>query len=82
MGQAEICACGACAVCVRSASLAIASYASKQRRKRRWGRDAYVKSQTRLLLIMTGLLEEEDDELRRSDWGSAMQARQKITLSE
>lgn len=75
MGITEACGCGTCAPCRRNAGVRIAVYARKQRRTRRWGRDEYVRSQTKLLLMMVGLMEEEDgtaEELRRSEWGAAM----------
>lgn len=85
MGTAEPCACGLCDTCKRRAGIAIATYAQKQRSNRRWGRDAYVRSQVKLLLAMTGLSEEEDlppEELRRSEWGAAMRDLRKITEGE
>ena len=81
MGTAEACACGSCGVCKRRAGITVAAYAREQRRSRRWGRDAYVRSQVKLLLAMTGVTDEEDldcEELRRSEWGAAMRARRKL----
>ena len=85
MGQAEACACGSCDLCWRNAGITIAAYARKQRTSRRWGRDEYVRSQVKLLLAMTGLTEEDSltkEELRRSEWGSAMRDRRTATESE
>lgn len=82
MGTAEACACGSCEVCKRRAGIAVAAYARKQRSSRRWGRDAYMRSQVKLLLAMTGVADEENldqQELRRSEWGAAMRDRRKIT---
>lgn len=41
-----------------------------------------MRGQTKLLLMMVGLMEEGDEvaeELRRSEWGAAMRERRKIT---
>lgn len=82
MGIAEACACGSCEVCRRNAGVTVAAYTRKQRTSRRWGRDEYMRGQTKLLLMMVGLMEEGDEvaeELRRSEWGAAMRERRKIT---
>lgn len=71
--------CGVCDVCRSRVMARVEDYVRRQRRSKRWGRDAYVKAQSRMLAAMLGLVDEDevDKELRLSDWGAAMQARQK-----
>jgi hypothetical protein len=79
MPSEETCTCGACDPCRAAACRAIENYARRMRSSRRWGRNAYVQSQIRMLKVMTGLMDEGEVEadLRRSEWGAAMQARQR-----
>lgn len=80
MGIVVVCACGSCEACRRRAGVAVAAYARKQRRGGRWGRDAYMHAQVKLLLAMTGVTEDLDgEELRRSEWGAAMRDRRKTS---
>lgn len=85
-GDSE-CSCGVCESCCRRASLRVAGYVLKKRhlqRKPYHGVEEkerrYVHGQVRMLLAMTGLIPEEKfptEELRRTEWGKAMRARQK-----
>ena len=79
MPHNEPCTCGACDPCRAAASRAIEKYARRMRSSRRWGRNSYVEAQVRMLKVMTGLLKDEEveEDLRRSEWGAAMQARQR-----
>lgn len=72
-------ACGVCGECLMRAAERVDNYTREQRRSKRWGRSAYVKTQNRMLKAMLGLIEEEptETELALSNWGAAMRMRQK-----
>jgi hypothetical protein len=80
------CPCGACEQCLRRATLNVTGHVVQRRFEQRGTYDRsdpkerkYVHRQARLLLAMTGLGDESmisTEELRRSEWGKAMRARQ------
>lgn len=86
MKDDSLCACGDCTSCLRRAARNAAGYVVEKRLRQRKSYQpsdpedrAYVHRQVKLLLAMTGLGPEslvDSEDLKRSDWGKAMRARQ------